>query len=361
LKKLFKVSFFVVLLLQVSIMNVLVGSGQSPQTPKQNEAHSLPDIYIDLSSEFRELGYTPENISSVSKDLVMSVLLSYCEENPFGYETEPPPYFDPENMNLFSEDDSVMENSVAPKVSPQGAGTRQGETKACVTCVVWDYPGDKRDLGGENGWIDSASDDYLYPYASDYGDYDLVFNELDNEVATRGNLTFVLDYFFENYDNVDLYFMGHGSRLWVYIMGHWWLKSFYCPYDSIYSDTGGINTNKVFWEYELVSYAPSTDWDSSPMRLVMLTCCRGWGFKDEALDPGGSTSHDRAFAGKNGKGVTDYTYYYIKWWCHLWYYADPSWDSSSAAAEANEYAWENIEIKQGTNMTYADTGTAIWK
>ncbi|MCK4333139.1 MAG: hypothetical protein KAV40_06120 [Thermoplasmatales archaeon] len=360
MRKLLKVSFIVVLLLQVSTVNVLIGVAQSP---KQNQPYvlpdGLPDIHIDLSSRFREMGYTAENITSVSRDLVIKVLISYCEDNPFGYETEPSISFTPESRDFFSEDNSVneynfgAEDSVVSEVSPQGVMTN-GETKACVSCVVWDYPGEENDLGW---YIEHAAEDFLYEDAADYGDYDIVFNNLENSIATRDNMDTVLEYFFDNYDNVDLYFMGHGGRSIVWIIWPFWYtyEQYYCPYDSIDADTGEVILDSVFWEDDLTSDNPL--WDSSPMRLVMLTSCWGWGFRQEALNPGGSTSHDRAFMGKNGIGYTDYTYYYMEKWCDLWY--QYSWDSSSAAAEARDYAWDE-STQQGVNMSYTDTGSSIY-
>ncbi len=359
MKKLFRISFIVILLLQISTVNILIGVAQSSQQDKPYVLpDGLPDIYIDLSSRFREMGYTAENISSVSRELVIKVLKSYCEENPYGYTTETPPNFDPERNNLFSEDNSVNEydfGAEAPvvlEVNPQGVMTN-GETKACVTCVVWDYPGNQKDLGW---YIEHAAEDHLYEDSADYGDYDIVFNNLENSIATRDNMDTVLEYFFDNYDNVDLYFMGHGGKSWQWVLyplvGFW--DYYYCPYDSLDED-GDVVLDNVFWDEDLSSDNPL--WDSSPMRLVMFTSCQGWRFNQEALNPGGSTSHDRAFMGKNGEGYTDYTYYYMEEWCDLWY--QYSWDSSSAAAEACDYAWDE-STKEGVNMTYADTGSSIY-
>jgi hypothetical protein len=349
MRKAFRVSLFVVLLLQVSAVNVFVGFGQNP---KKNQTDvvtdGLPDIYIDLSPIFQKMGYNRENITSVSNDFINSVFLEYCKNNPYGYETEPPSFFT-ESMYFSCEDDSVDEyaDSENSASSQTIATIEDDESKVCVTCAIWDYAGDSMDLGG---WIEDAAN-FVYDGASDYGDYDLVFTELENEVATHGNITSVLDYFFENYDNVDLYFLGHGGRVFTYYLGYWQWKYFYCTYDSFEAD-GDFNISNVFWEQELWLY-----YDSSPMRLVMLTSCWGYGFEYEALYPPGSTNHYRAFAGKTGLGVTSYSYYYLEKWCDLWYKYD--WDSSSAAAEAREYAWTESE-GAGANMTYGDSGSAIW-
>jgi hypothetical protein len=361
MRKFFKISFFVVLLLQVSTINVLVGVAQTPMQ-KQPEVLSvgLPDIYIDLSSKFREMGYTAENIISISRELVETVLQVYCDENPYGYTTEPPPNFDPANFTPFIEDSSTDEyhfgpqESIAPKESSQDT-ILLSESKACVTCVVWDYPGD---TDSDLGWyMEHAATSHLYPHAENDGNYDLVFSELENDIATRDGIDTVLDYFFENYDNVDLYFLGHGSRAWVYIplppYGMYFY--YYCPYDSIDEDTGYVILDNVFWEYELPSSNPL--WDASPMRMVMFVTCRDWEFRQEALYPGGSTSHYRAFCGFPGVGQEKYAYYYMLKWCDLWYQSDG--DSSSAAWSARAFAW-GYETG-GVNMSYADSGSAIWK
>jgi len=357
-RKLLKASLIVVLLVQVSIVNVLIGVAQSP---KQNQPFGLPDIYIDLSSRFREMGYTAENITTVSIDLVMKVLVEYCKDNPFGYETEPPPNFTPESKNLFGEDSVTeysreVENLVTQKTTIEGSTSRDGD-KACVTCVVWDYPGTQQDLGDDNGWFASAAKDHLYEDAADYGDYDIVYNNLENSVATRDNIDTVLEYFFDEYDNVDLYFMGHGSHAWIWIWEPIWgyYDYYYAPYDAVDADTGDVILDNVFWDQDLPSSNPL--WDSSPMRMVMFVACRDWAFRQEALNPGGSTSHDRAFCGFNGVAYTDYAYHFMAKWCDLWY--QYSWDSSSAAAEARDYAWEE-STKQGVNMSYADTGSSIY-
>jgi hypothetical protein len=357
MNKLLKTSLIVAFLVQLSMINVLVGLAQKP---KQNQHDILqdgfPDIQIDLSSKFREMGYTAENITSISRDLVMKVLKSYCEDNPIDPKTELP--FTKDSKNLFSEDDTVNDHAfgeitVVSEVTDLGVMTLD-DTKACVTCVVWDYPGNQKDLGG---YIEDAAEDHLYVDAANYGDYDLVFNNLENSVATRDNMDTVLEYFFDTYDNVDLYFMGHGGRNLVWILWPFWYtyEQYYCPYDSIDADTGNVILDSVFWEDDLPSSNPL--WDSSPMRLVMFTSCWGWGFRQEALNPGGSTNHDRAFMGKNGVGYTDYTYYYMEKWCDLWY--QYSWDSSSAASEANDYAWVESS-QQGANMSYTDTGSSIY-
>ncbi|MGD2067004.1 MAG: hypothetical protein PVI43_07560, partial [Candidatus Bathyarchaeota archaeon] len=222
MNKLLKTSLIVAFLVQLSMINVLVGLAQKP---KQNQHDILqdgfPDIQIDLSSKFREMGYTAENITSISRDLVMKVLKSYCEDNPIDPKTELP--FTKDSKNLFSEDDTVNDHAfgeitVVSEVTDLGVMTLD-DTKACVTCVVWDYPGNQKDLGG---YIEDAAEDHLYVDAANYGDYDLVFNNLENSVATRDNMDTVLEYFFDTYDNVDLYFMGHGGRNLVWILWPFW-------------------------------------------------------------------------------------------------------------------------------------------
>ncbi|HDQ05786.1 MAG TPA: hypothetical protein ENN36_03570 [Candidatus Bathyarchaeota archaeon] len=349
LKNLLKPSLIIVLLVQFSISNIFVGFAQSS---RQEQSYVLPDIYIDISSKLQEMSYTVENITNISSDLVNSVLLSYCQENPYGYTTERPSNFDKENFflsddNSVNEYDSILENSVVAKEFSPNVMTLS-ESKACVTCVIWEYPG-----GTQPGWYMQQAAYYVYNGADDYGDYDIVFTNLENSVATRDNIDTVLEYFFDKYDNVDLYFMGHGGRAYVYFWSWWQWKSYYCPYDSI-DASGDLVISNVFWEYELPStYSP---WDSSPMRMVLFGACYSWEFRQEALNPGGSTSHDRAFCGFSGTGTNKYVYYFMDKWCDLWY--QYSWDSSSAAAEARAYAWVNSNSV--TNMSYADTGSYIY-
>jgi hypothetical protein len=349
MRKILKAIFVIVIVIQLSTLNIFFGYGQS--VSKKENSPILPELYIDISSKFKEMGYTAENITSVSNDFINKVLLEYCKENPYGYETEQPPFYTTDNRYYFSGKNSVnehapQENSIIPKVEPK-IGTLT-ESKACVTCIIWDHAGDLKDLPS----IEDAAE-YVYYYAPNYGDYDIVFTELENEVATKENLNDVLDYFFENYDNVDLYFMGHGTRIWLYYMGFWQWKAYYCPYDSIDSN-GNLDSSKIFYDHELLSINPL--WDSSPMRLVMTTSCWGYLFQNEALNPGGSISHDRAFAGKDGQGQAVYSKFYMYDWCRKWYYYD--WDSSSAAASARDYAWSETEA--GANMTYADTDGGIY-
>lgn len=350
MKKILKVSFIILLILQISMINVLSGRGQ---VAKENIRPSIPEIYIDLSKTLQEMGYTSLNVSNISSDLLNSVLLEYCQENPYGYTTEKPQNFDLDESNYVgdpkNEYDSPSEFSSRLQENSQNS-ILLTETKACVTCAVWDYPGDEQDLGW---YMQQAAEDHLYEHAEDDGDYNIVYTNLENSVANRNSIDTVLDYFFDTYDNVDLYFLGHGSRAYVWYMGFWQYKSYYLPYDAIDEDGDTVISN-VFWEYELPSTNPL--WDASPMRMVMFVACRDWEFRQEALTPGGSTSHDRAFCGFNGVGYTMYAYYYMVKWCDLWY--QNGWDSSSAASDARDYAWGYDT--SGVNMSYADTGSYIY-
>jgi hypothetical protein len=146
---------------------------------------------------------------------------------------------------------------------------------------------------------------------NNYGSYNYVIT-LANSGATKYNVYTSLIGLCDNYDIVDIYFIGHGFHSSTGFYG-------YCCYDGINS-SGVINPYGLFYAPELKSYYIYNA-DFSTLRLGVGSFFFFLAFKDYFLDEGAVWIGSKidSSTGEPREVISNYATAYIGSWGYYWY------------------------------------------
>lgn len=298
-------------------------------------------VYVDASAVLKQLGYTEKNIASAPEKLLPQILRSYptyptrSHDGDY-YVTITNNSLNADAVNIVGSDTTVP--YTLPDMPNSNAATDLLAEKACLIIAIWDYPGTGADLDAEYVY------DMIYDWVSTSGCYDY-WHTLVNDEATNYNVWAWITWACATYEDVDIYFRGHGTEVSI-----WGLTiSAYLCYDA-WDDFWGVLTWNLFFPADITS----GEYDYSTMRAGVFGFCYGFGFSDTFLDPGGSTSHDRALTGPAGESYVSYSYVFIDTYCEWWY------DYSYSSYESYLEAYDAASGYGGSPYSYDDTGNAIW-
>ena len=303
-------------------------------------------VHIDASPILKEFAYTEENMSNVPLKLLIQLTRAYrihptllpngdyyvkITSNSTEKITEP-------------ENPQYILPSVESDIADSGGSTEsliQG--KACLVVAIWDYPGELADLDdlerSYNVILDHLSGRYTY------------WHTLVNSAATRYYVWAWLTWECLTYQNVDVYFLGHGTQIefWPYT-----LESAYLCYDG-WDDYWGVLLGGLYTQYDFTSYYFG-NYDYSPLRVGVGGFCYGYGFNSVFLNPGGSVSHYRAYTGPEGVSNTYYSYDFQVYWNYWWY--TMHYSSYESYCFARDQAVDQLLVGE-TPYSYVETGS-IW-
>jgi hypothetical protein len=265
----------------------------------------IGNVHVDASAVLRELGYTEENMSSVPRKLMLQITRSYhakAELHDDGdYYVTITPDSPRAEVNLIGSDNIApydIDLSHAPDshdvsdTKGTSGGSLDSDERACLVFAIWDYPGTEVDIPGAEDEFD-----YIADWISSTSAYDY-WNFLTNSESTHYYIYAWITWACAAYDNVDIYWNGHGIEFMNGVA--------FLSYDA-WDDDEEVITSNLYVEddFETGTY------DYSTLRVGSGSFCYGWGFHETFLDPGGSTSHNRAFMGPDTEITLAYTTEYI--------------------------------------------------
>jgi len=317
--------------------------------PKDEVEPTVGDVHVDASSVLREMGYTDENISTASTGMLVQLLRSY--------DVTPTILPDGSYQVTITSNSSTIEptapaelQDIAPAIESEmgttGTSLDSLEGKACLVVAIWDYPGTGLDIPpGEDKY------DQIDYWISNYAEYDYR-KDLVNSDATWYYIWAWLTWECASYGSIDVYWSGHGTH----ISWQWpWIQiTAFISYDA-WDDSSGVNPGNCYVAYDFETDGIHGEYDYSTLRTGIGSFCYGWGFHDMFLDPGGSETHYRAFAGPDGTSDTGYGTVYLQYWGYWWYLA--SYSTYESYCYADEEAWE--QYSGNTRYSYDETGS-IW-
>jgi hypothetical protein len=223
----------------------------------------------------------------------------------------------------------------APKCSGSLTDIGSSGRSACLIVAIWDY--------------EYAEDLYDNAYNIVIGNatgYDEVVS-LTNSDATRYNIMSTMFTLCDEYSDVDVYLIGHGT--------HTILGAYY--FDSYDADNGRFWNGIYSQDFMPYYYGPSL----SSLRTGVGAFCYGWHLNEGWLYSRPST-HDRVFIGPEGDsnqgpwnnpGVIDaFLKIFTYDWCQQNY---DSWEAYSAAYTAAEPYAEEYGVD---NLLYSDSGSS---
>ena len=383
---------FLLLNSAIAIGSIKTISGQVTfsQAELPTSAFVKPNIsdymQVNLTGVFTQLGYTASNVTKITSDIFNRAMLTYLHTHEY-IENITGPIPGSKRMVLGANSSTILPTSSQKTTNdlhsasapfrfplnggesncPNGNSTMStnfvtnfgaspltsggSESKACILIAIWNYP--------NNNNIDFEGDyNMLNSYADDYGNYQSIVS-LTNDGATNESIENALTDAVSSYDNVDVYFLGHGNTWHFYFPGGNHIDcSCYITYNG-YGNDWSYN----IWSCELISDAYPFYADMSALRLTFPICCysggrysEAFGFQDFVLNPGGSFDHPRAcISAVDGELWTDYVAHYVDKWCYYWY--QNHWDSKSAAHDSETYA--SSFSHNGVDLTYFDHGAAF--
>jgi len=299
------------------------------------------ELYIDATSFLQEMGYSKEN--KAPPEVLAQLLRSYDVQAELlsdgTYHASITSDLPVSTYNVCTLDD--IQTQIGRSATASGSGS------ACLIIAIWDYPGTANDLG-------SVGED-KYNYIDQWLGYYDYRKDLVNSDATYYNIWAWLTWLCSEYDNVDVYFSGHGAKLWFTVP--WWplfeqLSAFVC-YDAINGFSGSLIEACLLNPYEFKTGALSS-YDYSALRVGVGSFCYGWGFSTVFLNPGGSITHQRAFTGPPDSSYTTYSRAFVAWWGYRWY------NQGDSTYEAYLHAYNQAATYGGSMYNYADTGSGIW-
>ena len=324
---------------------------------------SIIGVRLDLTKELEQLGYTAENLPKISGDLLRILITQNKKSIEPLRAQDYSKALNPNNILRLDPPKPTTSNELNSSASKENNGEPSildyyGD-KACLIVGIWTYPYSSETYPWSNlsGWFDDAFYDLCYHVAYD-GDYDNIIT-LAQSAATISNIDNWITWLCMYYENVDVYFFGHGGVFEI-IPGIWYYWGYSC-WDACSYPDGEPDSDGVYLPWDL--YTHQDEWgtdDRSTLRMSIFGCCWGGVFDDPCINPGGNVNHDRAFAGGNGNMLGDYVELYTFAWGNYWYNLD--YASDNAWYYSEQYAVNNSWW--GTNQTryeYEDTGYSIYK
>lgn len=319
-----------------------------------NDQKYLGKIHVDASAVLRELGYTEADMADIPSKLKVQIIRSYhvtpeLHEDGDYYVTITPDSpraevnligtdrISPYDVDLSHPPDSPDASDIPS--SSQDSSDRQDDQRACLVFAIWDYPGTGNDLPDAEDEYDAITDYISSTSAYDYWQF------VTNSGCTYYYVSNWITWACANYESVDIYWNGHGTESYD--------EAAFVSYDALDNNGNVVNENLYFSD----DFDTTETYDYSTLRVGSGSFCYGWGFHDTFLNPGGSTSHDRAFMGTDTVISCAYTFEYIDTWGDTWYndYQNSEYTHTKAANAAAPY------LGTGQNaFSYDDTGTSIW-
>jgi hypothetical protein len=312
-------------------------------------------IHVDASAVLRELGYTEKNMSSVPRKLMIQIIRSYDESavrhDDGDYYATITPDSPRAEVNLIGSDRISpvdVDLSHAPDshemfdANGSSGGFLDSDDRACLVFAIWDYPGVEIDVAGVEDVFDDISDWISSTSAYDY------WNFLTNSECTYYYIYNWITWACAEYDNVDVYWIGHG----ITFLSDGVPTTAFISHNA-WDDEQGVLLSQVYLadDFETGTY------DYSTLRVGVGSFCYAWGFEDTFMDPGGSISHNRAFIGTDTEITLAYAAEYVDTWGEVWY--DDYEGSAYAHSEADDVA--DIYLGQGQNpFNYDDISGSIW-
>jgi len=332
----------IISILLVSVAPVLVWTSQKDVTKDVK----LGNVHVDASAVLRDLGYTEENMSTVSRKLMLQITRSYHAKAEFHDDGDYYVVITPDSprteINLIGSDkispyDIDLSQPPDSRDVSYSKGIKESsldsEERECLVFAIWDYPGTEIDIPDAEDEFDHIADWISSTSAYDY------WNFLTNSESTHYYISAWITWACAAYDNVDIYWNGHGIEFMN--------DAAFLSYDA-WDDDEGVITSNLYVEddFETGTY------DYSTLRVGSGSFCYGWGFHETFLNPGGSTSHNRAFMGSDTEIALAYTTEYIDTWGE---YEGSYYSHFQARAAAAPY------LGQGQNhFSYNDNTGSIW-
>ncbi len=299
LKIKFKKTFagLVVFCIAVSFLSVIAPSVLALDTTNPTSLQTLPNIAsstdpgikVNATSMLQELGYTEQNITSMSQSSIDKILLSQGNQNP--------------NATISQIEQNLFGNSPAPlQVEPQ---TLTGT--ACLVVAVWTY----LDPSYSSTLNQDAYNALIYNVNNAGYNY---LETLTNTQATHTNVWEWLTMLCVSYAEVDVYFIGHGCQVQLSNNPPTYTYGFVC-YDAM-DQYGNINTSNLYYGAEMQSYNVHP-YDYSTLRLGVGGFC--WAGTFETYFINQAENQDRAWMGAPGEEGQEYGEYFFAYFGYYWY------------------------------------------
>lgn len=137
-KAIFGIVLILILMLPSSLIAMETSSKISDEVPK------IGKIHVDMSAVLQELGYTKENLSTISEKLVAQIIRTYsasgtCSDDGDYYYTITPDSLSANAKNIIGSNTTVPYDSGV--VTNSGASTNLIAGKACIIVGIWDWQG----------------------------------------------------------------------------------------------------------------------------------------------------------------------------------------------------------------------------
>ena len=332
---------------------------QSKNVAKKIEMpHSPP---LDFSAVFQKLGYTSDNITTISSDLLYKILSESIANHQ--YIENASLQITPQSKNLCNVISQPIQSTSKDPQSTSEIDTVTSGTKAVIIAACWDYAGTDYDL---TGYMQPQYNNLLSA-VQNLGGYNHIYT-LTNTADTWANvLSTVQTAFSAGYENIDLYLLGHGGfePHWIIWPFYYVTESLYCTYDEISYDPGTNTYSNVFsnafWDYYVGQNSQPFNRDMSSLRLTYVSTCDGWLFKDYVLNRDATYSHNRAIIAANGIQWNDIMKNFMDWYLWDFYQNGHSSYESYNTAYSQITDWGQGRNPPGVPLSYQDTGTAVWK
>ncbi|NLE05538.1 MAG: hypothetical protein GX638_12160 [Crenarchaeota archaeon] len=350
-------------ILLVSIVAVFVVSAEpiantkSVVSAEPNSSRGLGKGHVDISGVLKELGYADEDMSDIPSKLLVQIIRSY-NVTPVGdihrgfylTITADSPRAE---VNLIGSDRIApydLDLSHAPdghdisdaQKSRDDSMNYELDQRAFLAFGIWDFDGTTIDLASAA----EAEYDYITADISSTSAYDY-WHFMENNDCTWYNVWAWITWACSMYNTVDIYWGGHGFEVNNEV-------GFVC-YDAWNDSTLTLNFNLLYFADD---FTTTQTYDYSTLRVGLGSLCYGEGFSNTFLNPGGSTSHERAYMSSDTEIEVDYTCEYIQTYSDEWYH--DLVDSEDAHTEAAGAALPYLESGQNA-FTYDDTGTPIFR
>jgi hypothetical protein len=341
-------------MLLLSTVTVLVSA---EPTKKPDATFQRPgNVHVDASAVLETLGYTKESMSNIPSKLMVQIIRSYNVMPVLGEDgdyyltitTDSPraevnligtDRVSPYDLDLSKTPDSQVVSDA--KESSGGSLDSLLDQRAALCFGVWDYPGETIDLPSEcEEEFDAFCDDISTTSAYDYWHF------MENDDCTWYNVWAWTTWACATYSNVDVYWNGHGIEVESDVG--------YVCYDAWIEEYQWIFVNYCYFDDDFTT----STYDYSTLRVGLGSFCYALGFSETFLNPGGSTSHTRAFMGTDTLVNVDYSLIYVETFGDEWYHdyndSEDSHDSAASTAVSSLQPGE-------ASFTYEDTGDPIYR
>ncbi|MDI9577891.1 MAG: hypothetical protein WC203_07495 [Candidatus Bathyarchaeia archaeon] len=326
-------SRFLVLVIIAALCTSLVAQSVSAQTPanQTGQALKIPDVYVDLTTLGRQLGYSDEQIKSIDLKTQLQLMREYPTQAELGPDGSYHVVPTIENKANFTEPVFNL-TSISQKTNSDGSISQQytvsgtGSGKAAIIIAIWNYYQQELPAFG------SGEYDQFYNHVVNSGKYDY-WHTLTNEEATRYYIWAWITWACSEYESVDVFMEGHGARIFSSI-------TIYCSaYASWDVQTGipGIINYFNFFTPDTIMYGYSSNYDYSSLRMGVFHFCYSWGdtynlgfempFCTYDYPP---KTHSSGFIGP--QDVVYYSPDFVREWGDRWLYW--GWDSWSAYSDS---------------------------